>query len=534
MKKEILFTDKAISRINKTNTSFMGEDGKQVDRVRFTFAHKKGTVIQGVFMYFHKTGAKSMYLDYVIDNKSKRYALNNYSSEYNCKAIEDHMFSLREKYGLKDTYKWAQDIRLGEEMLKRDAYASQLQQAQKKTVNDVIQEWYEAGCPKINNTASSLNKNSISSASLHLIGYHLRTKLFSITEDKLCNGVIEFRDNIKDKKYNIKSWQDFWAMFPSEKYNKMEPGISIYDSPFGQQLVSDIGDGDVRTWMQPVQSLGTRRVMKEAFNYIWKFARNKGMFGRKVPADPCLSIKIDRPVTSKFAIYNTKEFTQDEINKIYWGCEELKDKFPFQTQLIQLNMFCGRRKETLLKLKWENVKWGIKEHVHPDTKKKIITYGTVEIPKHVNKTKKADQFVITKNIKDILDSLAATREVHHWARFIDWIFPSPRVKDKHFLRKGNENNTDKARLKDVRALWVAIKERKGLKDVAMKMFRNTFDNKVNENNLAVSSWDAIEVTGHAETRTYEKSYLNKKITDKTRSIADDIDSNFDKIIRLKK
>ena len=258
------------------------------------------------------------------------------------------------------------------------------------------------------------------------------------------------------------------------------------------------------------------------------------MFGRKVPADPCLSIKIDRPVTSKFAIYNTKEFTQDEINKIYWGCEELKDKFPFQTQLIQLNMFCGRRKETLLKLKWENVKWGIKEHVHPKTKKKIITYGTVEIPEHVNKTKKPDQFVITKNIKDILDSLAATREVHHWARFIDWIFPSPRVKDKHFLRKGNENNTDKARLKDVRALWVAIKERKGLKDVAMKMFRNTFDNKVNENNLAVSSWDAIEVTGHAETRTYEKSYLNKKITDKTRSIADDIDSNFDKIIRLKK
>ena len=123
MKKEILFTDKAISRINKTNTSFMGEDGKQVDRVRFTFAHKKGTVIQGVFMYFHKTGAKSMYLDYVIDNKSKRYALNNYSSEYNCKAIEDHMFSLRENFGLKYTSKWAQDIRLGEEMLKRDAYA---------------------------------------------------------------------------------------------------------------------------------------------------------------------------------------------------------------------------------------------------------------------------------------------------------------------------------------------------------------------------------------------------------------------------
>ena len=59
--------------------------------------------------------------------------------------------------------------------------------------------------------------------------------------------------------------------------------------------------------------------------------------------------------------------------------------------------------------------------------------------------------------------------------------------------------------------------------------RNTFDNKVNENKLTVSSWDAIEVTGHAETRTYEKSYLNKKITDKTRSIADDIDSNFDKI-----
>ena len=40
--------------------------------------------------------------------------------------------------------------------------------------------------------------------------------------------------------------------------------------------------------------------------------------------------------------------------------------------------------------------------------------------------------------------------------FIPWCFPSPRVKDKRFLRKGNENSTDAARLKDAGTILVSF------------------------------------------------------------------------------
>ena len=118
--------------------------------------------------------------------------------------------------------------------------------------------------------------------------------------------------------------------------------------------------------------------------------------------------------------------------------------------------------------------------------------------------------------------------------FIDWCFPSPRIKDKQFLRKGNENNSDKARLKDVRDLWEKIKADCGLTDVAMRMFRNTRENKVNELKKTRSTWDVIIVTGRTDTRSAESSYLNKKLNSKTADLSNDVDERYSKIIKLVK
>jgi hypothetical protein len=107
------------------------------------------------------------------------------------------------------------------------------------------------------------------------------------------------------------------------------------------------------------------------------------------------------------------------------------------------------------------------------------------------------------------------------------------VKDKRFLRKGNENSTDAARLKDVRDLWEQIKKHCGLTDVAMRMFRNTHENKVNEQKKAASTWDVITVTGRSDTRSSESSYLNKKLTAKTADIMDDMDSEWNRIKKIR-
>ena len=104
------------------------------------------------------------------------------------------------------------------------------------------------------------------------------------------------------------------------------------------------------------------------------------------------------------------------------------------------------------------------------------------------------------------------REQQHWAMFIDWMCPSIRVKDKNFLRKGNENNTDAARMKDVRGFWDEITSELGITgEAAQRMFRNTHENRVNAQRKARSTWDVISVTGRADTRSAESYYLNKKL-----------------------
>ena len=138
---------------------------------------------------------------------------------------------------------------------------------------------------------------------------------------------------------------------------------------------------------------------------------------------------------------------------------------------------------------------------------------------------------ITKNVKDVLLDLQKQRTENHWSMFIDWCFPSPRTKDKKFLMKGNENNTDKARLKDIVGCFRAVVQEAGiLRPVAMKMFRNTHENKVNESKRIRSTWDVISVTGRTDTKSAEKNYLNKKLTGNVAAIVNDVDDEFSKII----
>jgi len=261
----------------------------------------------------------------------------------------------------------------------------------------------------------------------------------------------------------------------------------------------------------------------------------KSMLGKKIPTNPVSEIKIEKPTNSKFSKFDTKEFTDDELHRIYISCGKFRDQFPFQTQIIKLLMISGRRRETLLQLKWSNIEW--KEQTHTTEEgNQVTTYGVVTIPAFINKTKKPDKFFITPTIRDILNDLALQREQFHWSMFIDWCFPSPRVRDKQFLRTGNENNSDKARLKDCRELWDTIKRDCGFApgEVAMRMFRNTRENKVNESKKSRNTWDVITVTGRTDTRSAESNYLNKKLNPKTADLSNEVDERFSKIIKLVK
>ena len=328
--------------------------------------------------------------------------------------------------------------------------------------------------------------------------------------------------------------EELFKKFPAKEFDAIAFGISVYDSPLGQSDILDLDDFECRNYLNTLtKSVGTKKVIKESLSAVWKHALREQMLGKKPPQNPLALIKIEVPTHSAWTKYNTAEFTQDQLNGIYWKCEDYRDEYLFQSELIELNMFCGRRKETLLHLNWDrDVVWDQQEIIKDG--KKVTIYGQVNIPAFINKTKKPDKFMITHNINLVLQSLLRQREIHSWSKYVGWMFPSVRTPNKHQLRKGNENNEEESRMKDVRGLWDRICKDLELKDVAMKMFRNTFTNKANETEESKSSYDTITITGHAETDTLESSYLNKKFSPVSKSIATSIDEEYSNIIKIRK
>jgi integrase len=527
------------SVIKKLKTDFIDENNKTRNQVKYYFTDCKGRGCQGLGMYHkRKTDRKVMILDYWVNDgkerilsngkkiygEAKRYVLGDYHKDnFNVKAIEKKITDIRAEYGSKNDLTWSVDIVTGEKLKKREQYDTQLSEIQRATFNDAIKDFFQCNCPQIDKPSETLHKTTIRENARYLMGYNDRLKALKFVTNKNNQGEIEFQESYKvdgEVYEGVKSWDEFWKKFPPKEYADIGPGKAVFDTPFGQKVLADITEHDVRHYLNSLTaSPGTKKQIKESFSYVWNHAKEKTMLGKNSPNNPVRNIKIEKPTASAASKYNTKEFTDEELAKILEACDLFKDKYPFQVFVIKLMIFTGRRRETLLLLQWTYVKWN--------------TQVTIEIPAHVNKTKVEDKFWITSNIRDALVELHKQREFHSWSMFIPWCFPSPRVKDKRFLRKGNENSTDAARLKDVRELWEEIKKHCGLTDVAMRMFRNTHENKVNEQKKAASTWDVITVTGRSDTRSSESSYLNKKLTPKTADIMDDMDSEWNRIKKIR-
>lgn len=548
MKKNIPLKD---SVIEKLDTNFIDSIGRAHEQIKYYFGDCKGRSCQGLGLYHkRKTKRKVMILDYWLNDgvertlangkkvygKSKRYVLGDYNREtFNVKHIEKKIADLRKEYGSTNDLTWAVDIVEGEKLKKRKKYDAQLGEIQRATFNDAIKSFFEANCPQIDKPSETLHKNTTRENARYLIGYNDRLKAIKFITNENNQGEIEFRDSYKidgETLEGIKTWQQFWSKFPSKEFDNIGPRKSVFDTPFGHKVLADVSEHDVRHYLNTLTaSPGTKKQIKESFSYVWNHAKEKSMLGKNSPTNPLLNIKIEKPTSSVASKYNTKEFTDEELSKILEACDLLKDKYPFQTYVIKLMIYTGRRRETLLLLKYSYITWKTEELFNEG--KRIKVYGKVEIPAHVNKTKVPDTFWITSNIRDALVDLQKQRHFHHWSMFIDWCFPSPRVKGKKFLRKGNENNTDAARLKDCRELWEEIKKHCGLTDVAMRMFRNTHENKVNEQKKARSTWDVITVTGRTDTRSAESSYLNKKLTPKAADLMDDMDNEWNRIKKIR-
>ncbi len=97
-------------------------------------------------------------------------------------------------------------------------------------------------------------------------------------------------------------------------------------------------------------------------------------------------------------------------------------------------LITGRRIETILNFKWSNISFKKKTESYVTStgeKKTVVSYGVINIPSYSNKTDTVDSIPITPTIKAVLDSMIDVRDrLQPWRRFIDWLFVSPRVKEK--------------------------------------------------------------------------------------------------------
>ena len=550
MKIEIQLKD---SIIDKLETNFIDENNKTHEQIRYSFTEScKGRSCQGLLMFHkRKTGRKVMVLDYWLNDNierilkngkkvygcSKRYVLGDYHrTDFNVKAIEKKISDLRAEYGTKNSLTWDVDIYEGEKLKRRTKYNEQVSELQRSTFNECIISFIENNCPQIDKPSETLHRSTIVENLRYLIGYDDRTKALKVRSNKRNQGEIEFADSYKingEVQQGIKTWAEFWKKHPPKDFETIGPGKSIFDTPFGHKVLADISEHDVRFYLNTMTaSPGTKKQIKECFSYVWNHAKEKSMLGANSPQNPVLNIKIEKPTKSAASKFDKLEFTDEQLALILDKCEEKKQKFPFQQFVIKMQMYTGRRRSTIMQLKWSMIKWYTKEFNHDGKKSKV--YGHIDIPGDITKTKADDQIWITPILRDVINEQHLMREQQHWSMFIDWMVPSPRVKDKNFLRKGNENNEDEARMKDIRQFWEEICSELGLTgEIAQRMFRNTHENRVNQNRKARSTWDVISVTGRADTRSAESFYLNKKLTPQTAELMDDMNDQWEKVNKLR-
>jgi integrase len=536
------FNDRAIKTLN-TNFTVPNGDGtyRHIDTVRYKFDECKGKSCQGLILIHKKLPdgkyRKKLCLEYWFNGIAKRYHFPDYHpEEFNVREVEKRIADLREKYGNPNNLTWDLDINEGEQKNKINRIKGQLQISQIKTIREVIEEFYSAGFPKIKNDGTSPSRKTIKTQSRYLIGYNERNNNYKLIENESRNGVFVFKNGFN-------SWSEIFKRYPS-KFNldqpdtKFKQGVSIYDSFLSIYKINELTTELVNNYLSCATKASIKIEMKLALQYIWSFAINKGWVPG-TPENPFREIKISKPNRTHMTPWNKKEFTPQELTNLYNGCEEIEKEYPGQPQLYQLEMLTGRRGETLSFLKWSNIEFKDTVESYTDDlgKTHIIKYfGVITVDPWGNKTNNQDRIPITQSIKRVLDTLIHRREkLEPWKRFVDWVFVSPRTPEKDYLRKDNQNSTFKSRMKDTRRCWNALLKLTGMEGKAMrKMFRTTYQNKVDRLEGIRSSWDAITITGQTDTRAHEQNYMVKKLTPKVLHHFNQIDEEFSNEIRTRK
>ena len=499
-----------------TNKTYLQFSNPAIDKYLPTFGNRRHKSIpfkvplrshlKGLTLRMSKATKKKYFvLWYWFQSKYHPYTLGTFGPTFGVKQVSDKLFDIVEEH-TNDKGLWLKDPKITKKDDETKITKSQFSNSQRKTVRETIELLCKAGFPR-QEMGGNLTSRTIANVVRVLIGYSWRTAHLRYRDRNDGTGYVEFRINRTYSKRNkltqvVKDWDGLFKKFPpgdpkhfiKEKTKTRNPlgMISLYDdNQFGKLLMEDFTEGAIKRFLTKFKGYGSKINVIYSLKVLWTFAKDTGLLGDKPGACPVNEVPNKRPPITQKTPGTDKAFTLPELEKIYKASRELEEKYPFQVQLIQMEMFCGRRKPELMKIRESQIDY-INRQIH--------------LPAHTHKIRKVDQFItITEPVAMILENLKRLKMDQRFEKIKDvpWIFPGfrwPKAKrhDMNFI------NTEMTKMKTVHHCWEDIRKLAGVKG-SQNMFRKTYST-LGKDEADLSSEHMIRLTGHLNENTLDRYY----------------------------
>jgi len=459
------------------------------------------------FRYYRKSKTKVFFLSYWFKGKSLRLPIGTFKKgSFGMTEVEAFLKPIVEKCKTGRVWHTDPNVLIAEKNAKEEKKQKLIEQRKikkekDKTVNQTIEMACEENFPKTK-VDGTVSATSLRVYCLYNLGYNERTKHLIFTEDDEGNGLIKFTYH---NGFEPKTWKELFERYPSgvgiidydPTFNPNKER-SVYDSDLGKRKIKKLIPGDIEEYInRKKRSYGYKDNLLDTLSHLWSFARNHQSkpLGNNPPLNPCrrrdggITIKKSRKSKFKGSKYNKLTFTTKQLIAIEKKLWELVPRFDFRALALLFIMFCAKRQEETLKIRWSD-----------------IDYKNKEIKIRLTKTRKAEYVDFDEDILKIINKckelrkelLPKTISIHS----LKWIFISPRI-DHARLHDDTYVRGDQTRLKRLDTCMRVLKEDLGIPG-SMKTFRKAFDSgAIHKANM--SAEELSVVTGQSP-QTIHKSY----------------------------
>ena len=509
--------DKELLKFNDTEIknhissfSYTNKEGeiKQKKRSFTPFDVPKNSRLKGLHLYQGKDDDgnvypdKFFYLEYKLkgSGKGKWFSLGKFiPGQFGIKEVEDKLTELNKKH-TDDNGHWIScpleaKQRATVIITKKEAY-----EKSKEPISNVVEAYCKADFPRAT-FGGSLVARVIEKRARYLIGYNHRKKHLTYYNDDKGNGHVSFKANKITRIVAPTNWEDLFEKFPSGKKIERNPVlnpnkcISIYDDPIlSKTWIGDLDRDMIKNFIKQFKSDSTKRDAIECFNLIYCFACSEGYLGVSEDKNPAYKFKPKKDRAKPRNKYYKKAFAAEDLELVCNKAEELRNRFPFQAELIRLMAVTGLRREEACKI------W--KEDIRLDLGKIILRSG-------ITKSGREEFCTITDKVEIILEEISEYKKhplLGHYYRSIPWLLGTThsRLMKDNLLDK-DYRNSDQTRLKTDRNCWIAIREELGWEYCTSKMLRKSYA-RATQQQLHGRSDKSIRLMRQSTTEVFDKSY----------------------------